>query len=318
MIVVAVAPLYPPWSLVGSWLATHELLRTLHERGHRVTVYRRLAGSFPFVHEGIDVRPGQDDEVVAAAISEADIVISHLGDDNFAHSIAVTAGKPTIRLVHSLPDGARELLAGCTLAVFNSEATRNECGWDGPQIVIHPPLRDVDVTPGNRVTLINLSFEKGGELFERLAVQRPDTPFLGVKGGWGMQLPDLIPSNYRRANVEITEPTVTIADIYRRTRVLLMPSTRETWGMVGVEAMSCGIPVVAHPTPGLLESLGGAGIFADRDNETEWLDALDRLGDPAEWERASRQSRTRAGELHAEHGASRFADTVASLVPVAA
>ena len=40
-----------------------------------------------------------------------------------------------------------------------------------------------------------------------------------------------------------------------------MPSRYESWGRVAVEAMSCGIPVIANPTPGLQESLADAGYF---------------------------------------------------------
>lgn len=318
MDVVAVAPLYPPHSLVGSWLATHELLRGLHERGHRVTVYRRLAGCFPWVHDGIEVRPGRDNDVLAAAIGEADLVVSHLGDDNFAHLHALAATKPSIRLVHSLPVGAHGLLEDCALAVFNSEATRVECGWSGPQIVAHPPLRFVGAEPGDRTTLINLSAEKGGELFWRLARKRSGRLHLGVMGGWGFQIePRSLPIR-PLDNVEITDPTPRIGEIYRRTRVLLVPSESETWGMAGVEAMSCGIPVVAHPTPGLRESLADAGIFADREDEAAWLDAIDRLDDPTEWVDASRRALARAAELAEEHSAAQFADAVESLVPVAA
>ncbi|MFE2879219.1 hypothetical protein ACFXG6_32815 [Streptomyces roseus] len=43
---------------------------------------------------------------------------------------------------------------------------------------------------------------------------------------------------------------------------------------VAVQAFSSGIPVIAHPTLGLIESLGSAGIYAYRDDLNAWLDAL--------------------------------------------
>ncbi|MFE4971343.1 glycosyltransferase [Kitasatospora sp. NPDC056651] len=49
--------------------------------------------------------------------------------------------------------------------------------------------------------------------------------------------------------------------VYARSRVVLMPSSHESWGRVGVEAFASGIPVIAHPTPGLAECLGHAGIY---------------------------------------------------------
>lgn len=319
MRVVAVTPQYPPMSLVGSWLATHEFLRGLTARGHDVVVYRRLAGAFRMIHDGIEVRPGKDDATVAAAIADADVVVSHLGDDNFAHEHALEYGKPTIRLVHSPRDDAVEILKGSTLAVFNSEATRAMCGWDGPQVVIHPPCRALTATPGGRVTLVNLSQEKGGELFWRLTRRRPDMPFLGVRGGTGMQLPDLAFLGVKiPPNMDLIGPVEDMNEVYGQARIVLMPSEYEAWGMVGVEALSCGIPVIAHPTPGLRESLGAAGIFADRDSEAAWLDALDRLQDPAEWDLASERATARAAELDPETSRALFADALESLVSVAA
>ncbi|WP_262928542.1 glycosyltransferase family 4 protein [Streptomyces sp. CBMA152] len=47
--------------------------------------------------------------------------------------------------------------------------------------------------------------------------------------------------------------------VYSRSRVILMPSLYESWGRVAVEAFASGIPVIAHTTPGLVESMGEAG-----------------------------------------------------------
>ena len=73
-----------------------------------------------------------------------------------------------------------------------------------------------------------------------------------------------------------------------------MPSDYESWGMVGVEAMHSGIPVIAHPTPGLRESLADAGTFIDRGDVDAWEAAIRRLYDD---EDAFTRARKRAGEL---------------------
>jgi len=67
--------------------------------------------------------------------------------------------------------------------------------------------------------------------------------------------------------------------------------------MVGVEAMSSGIPVIAHPTPGLLESLDYAGIFVDRKDYKGWEDAIRELDDPDEYSRKSELALKRVAEL---------------------
>lgn len=44
--------------------------------------------------------------------------------------------------------------------------------------------------------------------------------------------------------------------------------------MAAVEALASGIPVIAHPTPGLREALGDAATFIDRDDHRAWADAV--------------------------------------------
>jgi glycosyltransferase involved in cell wall biosynthesis len=86
-------------------------------------------------------------------------------------------------------------------------------------------------------------------------------------------------------------------DVYARTKLLLMPSDYESWGRVGVEAMASGIPVIAHPTEGLTESLGDAGTFIHRDDIPAWCDAITRLLKPRAWGAASKKAKARSAEL---------------------
>lgn len=209
----------------------------------------------------------------------------------------------------SHPDNLLRLEAAPpALVVFNSQSLADEVGWSGCSVVVHPPV-DVEsfagVKPGNRVTLINLSKEKGGHLFWDLAVAMPHVQFLGVRGGYGEQI-----SN-KRKNVRLIDPTADMAaDVYGQTRMLLMPSERETWGRTAVEAMAAGIPVIAHPTPGLCESLGPAGTFVDRDDTEGWVAQINRLSSKSEWAVASHASSVRAAELDPAPQLARFAKAV--------
>ena len=92
--------------------------------------------------------------------------------------------------------------------------------------------------------------------------------------------------------------------------VLLMPSIAETWGRTGIEAMCFGIPVIAHPTPGLRESLGDAGIFVDRNDLAGWVGAIRSLDDPDEYARRSAAALARVAELDTAADLDRFADYV--------
>ena len=61
--------------------------------------------------------------------------------------------------------------------------------------------------------------------------------------------------------------------------------------------LASAIPVIAHPTPGLVESLGPAGIFVDRDDPDGWVRALAELDRPRAYATASRAASARAEEL---------------------
>lgn len=312
MQVVAVTPLYPP-SLVGSWLSTHLCLRALAERGHTVTVVASLASGNQYTLDGVQVIPGRRGRSLATMIEAADVVVSHMGDHTNAHATAAERRIPSVVMVHGipLPEYARRLGdVPPDWMVFNSRSLLELVDWQGPSVVVHPPvaIADYRTTPGDKVTLVNLSDAKGGKTFIRCAAALPDVGFLGVRGGYGAQV------IRKRRNVEFIGQTAEMRDeVYARTRILLMPSQAETWGRVGVEAMCSGIPVVASPTAGLVESLGDAGIFVERRDLKGWVAAIQRLSDPDEWAEASHRAMARADELCASDSASEFADLIERL-----
>jgi glycosyltransferase involved in cell wall biosynthesis len=201
--------------------------------------------------------------------------------------------------VHSVNALTLATLRGhpCALTVVNSESMFTElAGHTGETMVVRPPVDSAEyaTTPGDHVTLINLSRDKGAEVFYQLAERLPDRKFLAVQGGYGVQILDDLP------NVTIVPhlpPERMRDEVYARTRVLLMPSAHESYGRVGVEAMCSGIPVIAHPTDGLRESLGDAGVFVDRDDIDGWENALRRLLDGRRWRHASARARRRVTEL---------------------
>lgn len=189
------------------------------------------------------------------------------------------------------------------LAVFNSHSLLHESGYDGHAIVCHPVLRPerYATKPGTAITLVNLSESKGALLFDQIARFLPGRDFLGVKGGYSPQ-------------VEIARPNLTVIrstrnmrdDVYAKTGILLMPSKAETFGLVAAEAMCSGIPVIAHPTPGLIECLGHAGLYADRDDLDGWIDVISDLGKAKAWRYQSELAKARAAELADDDQIERF------------
>jgi hypothetical protein len=313
VLVVAAVPLYPPGSRVGAWLSTHECLRALVARGHRVEVVAYMTSGDAYDLDGVSVHDRRSLRLVASA----DLVVSHMGDDGKAHQTALDRGIPSVRMVHGWAADPEERLAGASLVVFNSEASRAEIGFAGPSVVAHPvtwPQLHATM-PGDRVTLVNTSREKGGELFWLLARSMHDVSFLGVRGDYGRQMR----RSAKPPNLDVISSTENMrADVWARTRVLLMPSERETWGMTGVEALASGIPVIAHPTAGLLESLGDAGVFVDRGDAAGWRDAIRALLDPDAYADAAARALARSRQLDPVRQLAIFADAVEALELAAA
>src|SRR5690606_28161640 len=133
--------------------------------------------------------------------------------------------------------------------------------------------------------------------FYELARRMPDVGFLAVEGGY-QQDQQVRPDRLGLANVARQPHTKAVRrDVRARTRILHMAYAEETSGIAGVEALAAGLDVIAHPAPGLRESLGPAGVFVARSNINGWERELRRLLDPGEWEAASKRALTRAGEL---------------------
>lgn len=219
-----------------------------------------------------------------------------------------------MRIIHGDYPGLHDRLMKFgepALAVFNSHSLLEHSGFQGNAIVCHPVLHPdrYAARPGSAVTLVNLSESKGGMVFDQLARYMPRREFLGVLGGYGDQY------EIERRNVRILPPTQNMRDdVYAKTRVLVMPSLSETFGMVAAEAMCSGIPVIAHPTPGLVECLGSAGLYADRDDLDAWCDIIEDLDRPAAWKRQSKLVRARAAELAADDQVERFVSAVEALL----
>lgn len=151
---------------------------------------------------------------------------------------------------------------------------------------------------------------KGIYFFLRLAdalrTIRPDIPFL-VCGGRG-GLPNLLKAA-RELGLDLNgweqlhykEHTPTPAEIYQITRVLLLPSIREPFGRVVVEALMNGIPVLASAAGSHAETVGQGGwvlsVPAPLQSPSpcsfpvpsEWINAVIRLADgETEYARLSR------------------------------
>lgn len=301
---------YPPAHNAGAEWAAHSLLRELATRGHEVEVWlSEVTGSrHPFDLDGVRVIPQTTHNAFAAAVRKGGVVVTHLENVHNAASAARGWGKPLVVLAHNtFPATFRAIGSGTTsLAVYNSEWMAEAAArfWDqnpktarpDREIVVRPPVRAADyrATPGDEITLINLFPNKGADLFWKLAEAMPERKFLAVRGSYGEQDVRDLP------NVDVVDnmPGADMAkSVYARTRILLMPSEYESWGRTGVEAYASGIPVIASPTRGLMESLGDAGIFVDRSDVDGWRRAIEALDDADAYKKASAAAKKRSRQL---------------------
>lgn len=311
MRVLAMFHAYPPSHNAGAEWMAHTMLRHLVQRGHEVEVLlsHPSAAAEHYEFEGVRVSAwrGKGDPIDRmAATPPPDVVVTHLENTVRASILAKQARIPTVHILHNTfaltKKWARDFPPA--LLVANSQWMRADYAefFEAarrplpPTVVIRPPVTPADyvTTPGDRVTLVNLYANKGPHVLWALAERMPDVKFLAVRGGYGPQeIPDTVPPN-----VEVVPNTPHMRDeVYARTRLLLMPSDYESWGRVGVEAMCSGIPVIAHPTPGLRESLGAAGTFVDRQDLPGWEAAVAGLLKPRAWAKASKAAKARAAEL---------------------
>ena len=76
-------------------------------------------------------------------------------------------------------------------------------------------------------------------------------------------------------------PEADKAALYRAAAVFVFPSRYEGFGLDPVEAMACGVPVVASDATSIPEVVGDAAVFAGPDDSDGWTAAVaDVLSDP--------------------------------------
>lgn len=316
MRILARVHLLPPEHCAGAERMLVELLKALVARGHDVEVHlsRFCAARAPYVLDGIEVFPRETADWQDRA-RKADVLVTHLDNTSTVISAAIAYGKPLVQVLHNTHAPTR-MWATCRndLLVYNSEWMADEFGRHPNGIVVRPPVRvadyDTGASPGKHITLINFNQAKGGVILAQLAALMPDRKFLAVRGAYGEQIEPRMP------NVSVFDHAKhSMRTIYLNTRVLIMPSTYESWGRVGVEAMCSGIPVVATSTPGLREALGRAGVFMRPDASAHaWRAVLELLlDDPAVYTERSTAARARAAELDPAAELATFCDRVEAL-----
>lgn len=275
------------------------MLLDLKKRGHEVKVWiREEAYKFPDQFEGIEIVNANNHPCEPEIWHQwADSIITHLDCSGEVNNATWKAGfqHKVVWVCHNSHlyiDFQRR--PGYYRVIYNSQWLKEKMNYPQASIIVRPPVQwqDYEVESSREfITLINCNEAKGGKVLIEMAKRMPERKFLGVLGSYGVQeranLPNLtyIPNNPN------------IKETYAKTRILLMPSSYESWGRVGIEAYSSGIPVIAHPTPGLLESLGHGGLFAMRASADAWQKQIEALDNEEAYKAASEYGKARAKAL---------------------
>ena len=297
--------LYPPKHNCGSEWMAHHINKFLLSKGHEIKVCHQDGSKYGikdiYQFDGVDVFPPYNTE---GMFRWADVILTHLDYSGKTIQMATQLGKPVIFFHHNSHHSfyQHRIEQGKVGVVYNSVWQSKEAGFNNKSCVLHPPVdwKYYDVMTGDPydneyITLIGLSMNKGGEVLYKIAEAMPERKFLGVKGSYDPQIMD---PNVK--NVEVLENTPNILEIYKKTRILLMPSTYESWGRTATEAMCNGIPVIANPTPGLRENLDYAGLFCDLTSLEPWLKAIKKLDSQKQYSHYSKLAEKRSRELSPE------------------
>jgi len=288
--------LYPPKHNCGSEWMAHNINRYLYSRGHEIRVILHQAKNnnirVPYTFEGIEVYgpSGSIDQY-----RWADVIMTHLEYTALTVPTAKMVKRPVFHFVHNDTPYQSIINAKKVNVVYNSEWIAEQLAYNHPSMVFHPFVDmnyiNVNEKPEENeyITLINLNENKGGGILYEIAERLPNKKFLAVRGSYDEQIIRNMP------NVTHVPNTKDIREYYKRTRLLIMPSRYESWGLTASEAMCNGIPVISTCTPGLMENLGSAGCYVcDRDDIGKWVEWINRLDNPEFYGEVSKVVRQRA------------------------
>lgn len=215
---------------------------------------------------------------------------------------------------------ARESDAVVAISAAEAHTVASRLGGDPERIVTVPPGVDADLfhpwTGGHRgtgyvVAAARLQPLKGLDLaIEAVAAVSPDVrPDLIVAGeasadfdGYVDELRTLADERGIAEKVHFIGPQSRpdLAALLRESRLVLVPSHSETYGLVALEASASGVPVVASASGGLREAVvdDETGIVIESREPADWGRAIERVLLDGEFaDRLARAGRARAEAL---------------------
>lgn len=121
----------------------------------------------------------------------------------------------------------------------------------------------------------NWGLKKGLDYFIRLSKKLRNDEVIVLVGVTRTQIENLPPNVL---GVIKTTDTNELAEIYSAADVFVNPTLEEVLGLVNIEALACGTPVVTFNTGGSIECIDiNSGIIVDRGNITKLYEAINQI-----------------------------------------
>lgn len=276
MSVVALSHGYPPLWNMGGEVSLHRTLLAVKEKTFVLTSTEN-----PYSFEGVDVRQidtpnvlniNADPKPIANQLRDLNARVV-IGQNELSLPAALAAekvGAVSIVNVHTPPrygSGIRKAMLSSDYAVYNTRVAAKEWG-ESNALVIHPPINKIptNINPqGDAYTLLSSLVNKGVEVVLSLAALYPDQRFIIVRSPAEPThgLKNLEERAAKLSNVEL-HPRVAPEEVdkyLKQTRILLVPSRYETYGMSAIEAAGYGIPSVHVDTPHVREGIGTGAVL---------------------------------------------------------
>ena len=296
--------LYPPVHNCGAEYMAHWINKYLMSRGHHTRVVLHQANRYKitrgYEYDGVQVIPPIKNMLDTFRMSN--ILFTHLDYTGRTISWGKQVKRPVVQFIHNTHRYDSIMENPHVNVVYNSHWAKKELDYVNNGFVLTPPCNwryyDVNEDPeGNEyITLINLDHNKGGHILAEIAKRFPDKKFLGVMGSYSVD--DNGQFIKQPGNVKVIPNTPNILEVYKKTRVLIMPSLYESWGRTATESMCNGIPVVVSATQGLSENCDYAGLYVhDRDDIEQWVRWIKRLDDKRFYKGVSEKCRQRSRDL---------------------
>lgn len=307
MTVVALSHGYPPLWNMGGEVSLHRTLVGVKEDVHVLTNTDK-----PYEIDGIQVSQIDTPDVLnimanPAPIADqltdlnARIVIAQNELSLAAVKAANKSGAISVISLHTPPQYGRllrEAVSEADYAIYNTNTAAIQ--WGEPNaLVVHPPINPLPEkisNNGDAYTMLSSLVNKGVEVVLQLAAMYPDKRFIIVRSPAEKThgLPDLEARAAKLPNVEL-HPRVAPEDVHKyleQTRILLVPSRYETYGMSAIEAAGYGIPSIHVDTPHTREGIGDAAILIKPLSVSEAAAGIEKI--ESDYDTYSKNARKRA------------------------